>query len=99
MSRALGLALLPSRAGAILLGTMGVLGLLLAANGLYDLIMYSFNRRIREIGIRVALGAKPGTVGYLVCRSSLLLWASGSLWEERLAILPTARSRCSWFPN
>ena len=77
MSRALGLALLPSRAGAVLLGTMGVLGLLLAAVGLYGLLMYSVNRRIREIGIRVALGAKPGDVGYLVCRSSLLLVCSG----------------------
>jgi predicted permease len=77
MSRALGLALLPSRVGAVLLGSMGVLGLLLAAVGLYGLLMYSVSWRIREIGIRVALGAKPGTVGYLVCRGSLLLVGAG----------------------
>jgi putative ABC transport system permease protein len=77
MSHALGLALLPSRAGAVLLGSMGVLGLLLAAVGLYGLLMYSVSRRIREIGIRIALGAKPGSVGYLVCRSSLLLVGTG----------------------
>lgn len=77
MSRALGLALLPSRAGAVLLGSMGVLGLLLAAVGLYGLLMYSVSGRIREIGIRVALGARPGSVGYLVCRSSLLLVGTG----------------------
>jgi predicted permease len=77
MSRALGLALLPSRVGAVLLGSMGVLGLLLAAVGLYGVLTYSVNRRIREIGIRVALGARPGRVGYLVCRSSLLLVCAG----------------------
>jgi len=77
MSHALGLALLPSRVGAVLLGSMGVLGLLLASVGLYGLLMYSVSGRIREIGIRIALGAKPGSIGYLVCRSSLLLVGAG----------------------
>jgi predicted permease len=77
MSRALGLALLPSRVGAALLGSMGVLGLLLAAIGLYGVLTYSVSRRIREIGIRVALGAGPATVGYIVFRSSLLLVGAG----------------------
>jgi ABC-type antimicrobial peptide transport system permease subunit len=77
MDRALGLALLPSRAGAVLLGSLGVLGLLLAAIGLYGLLMYSVSRRIREIGIRIALGARPGNVGYLVCRSSLGIVGTG----------------------
>jgi putative ABC transport system permease protein len=77
MTRALGLALLPSRVGAVLLGSMGVLGLLLAGVGLYGLLTYSLSRRIREIGVRVALGAKPATVGYMVFRSSLLLVGAG----------------------
>jgi ABC-type antimicrobial peptide transport system permease subunit len=77
MKRALGLALFPSRAGAVLLASMGALGLLLAAIGLYGLLMYSVSRRIREIGIHVALGAKPKNVGYMVCRSSLLLVGLG----------------------
>jgi len=77
MSRALGLALLPSRVGAVLLGSMGVLGLLLAAVGLYGVLTYSVTQRVREIGIRVALGAKPTTVGYMVFRNSLLLVAAG----------------------
>lgn len=77
MNRALGLALLPSRAGAALLGSMGALGLLLAALGLYGVLTYSVARRIREIGIRVALGAEPATVGYLVLRSSLALAGAG----------------------
>ena len=77
MNRALGLALFPSRVGAALLGSMGLLGLLLAAVGLYGVLTYSVARRIREIGIRVALGAKPAAVGYLVFRSSLLIFGAG----------------------
>jgi len=77
MSQAMGLALLPSRVGAVLLGSMGILGLLLAAIGLYGVLTYSVSRQIREIGIRVALGAEPVAVGYMVFRSSLLLVGTG----------------------
>jgi putative ABC transport system permease protein len=77
MSRALGLALFPSRVGAALMGSIGILGLLLAAVGLYGVLTYSIRRRIREIGIRVALGAEPATVGSMVFRSSLSLVGTG----------------------
>ncbi|MGA8026860.1 MAG: FtsX-like permease family protein, partial [Bryobacteraceae bacterium] len=77
MSRALGLALLPSQVGAALLGTMGVLALLLAAVGLYGVLTYSVSRQIREIGIRVALGAEPAIILRMVFRTSLLLVGAG----------------------
>lgn len=66
MRRAMGMALLPSRVGAGLLGIMGALGLALTTIGLYGLVAYSVARRGREIGLRVALGAAPGRILRLV---------------------------------
>jgi putative ABC transport system permease protein len=79
MSAALGLALLPSQAAALMLGSMGILGLVLAAIGLYGVLLYSVSRRIREIGLRMALGATPGDVLRVIFRQSLILMGSGML--------------------
>ena len=96
MSAALGLALLPSQAGAVMLGNMGVLGLMLAAIGLYGVLLFSVSRRTREIGLRVALGATPCDV--LRYRSAkLTLVGSGMATGLVLAYLPCSRSLCSWF--
>jgi predicted permease len=58
---------------ATLFGTFGFIGLVLAAIGLYGVMSYAVSRRTREIGIRVALGAKPGAVERLILRQGVAL--------------------------
>jgi predicted permease len=77
MSRALVFAMLPSQVGAALTGSIGLLGLALASIGLYGTLAYAVSRRIREIGLRVALGATPGNVLGLVIRQSSALVGAG----------------------
>ena len=59
-------AFLVPRLCAILFGVFGLIGLVLAAVGLCGVVSYSVRSRTREIGIRVALGARPGAVLRLV---------------------------------
>ena len=77
MRDAMGFAFLPSRVGAALLGSMGLLGLALASIGLYGVLAYSVARRTREVGLRVALGADRSAVLRMVARESFGLLAIG----------------------
>ena len=86
MSQALVFALLPSRFGAAILGSVGILGLALAAIGLYGVLLYSVTRRIREIGLRMALGATSRDVLRLVLRQGLSLAAAGIAIGTALAV-------------
>ena len=61
------------RLSATLFGTFGSIGLVLAAVGLYGVMSFSVSRRRREIGIRMAMGARPGTVERLVLRQGATL--------------------------
>jgi predicted permease len=70
-------ALLPSRVGAAILGSMALFGLMLASIGLYGVLLYAIQQRIREIGIRVALGATPGNIFAMVAGQSLRLVTAG----------------------
>ena len=61
------------RLAATLFGTFGCIGLVLASVGLYGVMSYSVSNRRREIGIRMAMGARPGTVERLVLRQGATL--------------------------
>jgi predicted permease len=60
-----------------MVGTMGLIGLMLATTGLYGLIAYTVSRRVKEFGIRVALGASHRDVVWLVERRGLILAGAG----------------------
>jgi predicted permease len=65
------------RVQAILLGSFGVLALLIASVGLYGVMSYGVEQRRREMGVRLALGAEPATLLRLVLREALTLAVIG----------------------
>ena len=77
--------LFPVRAGAWLIGAFGALALVVAAVGLYGVIGYSVSRRVREIGIRKALGARPGQLLGMVLGEGMVLVMIGGVIGVALA--------------
>jgi len=85
MEAEVGATLFPVRASAWLVSGVGLIAMLLAAVGLYGVIAYSVARRTREIGIRMAMGARPWTVVRLVMRQGLTVAVAGLLAGAMLA--------------
>ena len=71
---------------ASLLGAVGCVSLLLAALGLYSVMSYAVIQRTQEVGIRMALGARPGNVLGLVLRQGLRMIVPGLLAGSLVAL-------------
>lgn len=66
-------SLAPQRFNLVLIGTFAAIAVILAATGVYGVMSYLVNRRTREVGIRIALGARPEQVMRQVVGESLAL--------------------------
>jgi putative ABC transport system permease protein len=69
--------MLPQRIGSAVLASFGAITAMLAALGLYGVMSYVVSQRTREIGIRVALGARTRDVRILVLRRALAVTLAG----------------------
>ena len=79
LERVLHTSIDPSRFVMLLMSAFAVLALTIAAVGIYGILSYSVSRQRREIGIRLALGAEPGTIRRMVVRQGLTMAVAGCL--------------------
>jgi len=82
---------------AELAAALAVVGLLLTAVGLHGVLAYGVTLRTREIGIRMALGARRGSVVDLVVRQGLILAGAGSIIGVPLALVAGIAMRSMLF--
>jgi predicted permease len=72
-------ALFPARAASVALGIMGLLAAMLAVTGIFGMAAYNVSRRMKELGIRVALGARTKHVMSAAVGRPIVLLGAGSL--------------------
>ena len=65
------------RFNVVLLSVFASLGLILSVVGIYGVMAHTVTQQTREIGVRIALGADPGSVGRMVVRSGAVLLVTG----------------------
>jgi predicted permease len=79
LNRAMDSALLGARAAMVSLGVLGVMGSMLALTGVFGMASYSVSKRLRELGIRIALGAQRREVLTAALGRTLWVMAIGSV--------------------
>ncbi len=75
----MGGSLFPSRMATVSLGVLGIMGAMLSITGIFGLAAYSVSKRLRELGIRIALGAQRREVLQAALGRSLKLLA---IWRR-----------------
>jgi len=98
MARHLEESLVVPKAAATLLAGLGALGLCLAGIGLYAVVAFRVSRQTREIGIRVALGARSRQVAWTVTREVAVLVGAGSALGLLLSLAAILVLRASAAP-
>ncbi|HEY0794504.1 MAG TPA: ABC transporter permease [Acidisarcina sp.] len=88
-SSELGGTLFPSRLATVSLGVLGMMGAMLSITGIFGMAAYSVSKRLRELGIRVALGAKRKEVLQAALGRAFKLLAIGSGVGLALGLLAT----------
>jgi len=82
-------ALFAARVATVALGVLGLLGAMLAVTGIFGMASYSVSKRLRELGIRVALGASQRNVLRAALGRAFGLLATGSVAGLILGVLAT----------
>jgi ABC-type antimicrobial peptide transport system permease subunit len=82
-------ALFAARVATVSLGVLGLLGAMLAITGIFGMASYPVSKRLRELGIRVALGASQRNVLNAALGRAFRLLAIGSLAGMVLGVLAT----------
>ena len=82
-------ALFASRAATVSLGVLGVMGAMLAITGIFGMAAYAVSKRLRELGIRIALGAQRAEVLQAALGRAFKLLAIGSAAGLLLGLLAT----------
>jgi predicted permease len=82
-------ALFAARVATVALGTLGLLGAMLAVTGIFGMASYVVSKRLRELGIRVALGAGQGQILRASMGRAFRLLALGSIAGLALGVMAT----------
>ena len=82
-------ALFAARVATVALGVLGLLGAMLAVTGIFGMASYTVSKRLRELGIRIALGARRKEVLWAALGRAFVLLSAGSVAGMVLGVLAT----------